>query len=303
MEKRVHEPAALLEYLCANWPEVKRTRLKQWLKHQAVSVNGRPVTQFDHPLAAGDRVTVGDGTHSAPKTQLPGGLNILFEDSSVVVVEKPAGLLSMATAAETEKTAYALLSEHYQRAHHQGRQRVYIVHRLDRETSGLMVVARTLEAKRALQSQWDTFEKRYEAICEGRLAPDAGTWESDLDESNPYKVHTASRSGPTTRHAITHFRVLQRTALRTLVELTLATGRRHQIRVHLAQAGHPIIGDEKYGATTNPARRLGLHAVSLRFTHPVTGKEIHLSSPLPKELVRLLAHRSSKPKTPKPRSR
>lgn len=293
----VTEPAPLLPFLFATWPEIKRTQMKQWLKFQAVTVNGRAVTRFDHPLAAGDTVALRTGRFAAPKAALPGGLKIVYEDPAVVVIDKPPGLLSMATPAEPEKTVCALLNDHYRRGHDQGGDRVLIVHRLDRETSGLMVLARTHEARAALQAHWDSFEKRYEAVCEGRLEPDTGTFESDLDESNPYKVHTAPRPSELTRHAITHFRVLSRSKTRTLVELTLATGRRHQIRVHLAQAGHPIIGDEKYGATTNPARRLGLHAVALTFTHPTTGKSIRLTSPLPKELARLFE--SGKPATRK----
>jgi 23S rRNA pseudouridine1911/1915/1917 synthase len=296
----VTAPSALLPFLFATWPEVKRTQMKQWLKHQAVVVNGRPVAQFDHPLQPGDVVSLRTGKFATPKAELPGGLLIAYEDPSLVVVDKPAGLLSMATPAEPEKTTLALLTQHYRQGRDQGRERVYIVHRLDRETSGLMVLARTPEAKKALQAQWDTFEKRYEAVCEGRMEADAGTFESHLDESNPYKVHVAPRASELTRHAVTHYRVLQRTKSRTLVELTLATGRRHQIRVQLAKAGHPIVGDEKYGAATDPAKRLGLHAVALRFVHPLTGKEIRLTSPLPKPLAKLIGP-PDKPKPDKPK--
>jgi len=291
----VAAPAELLPFLSATWPEVKRTQMKMWLKHQAVLVNDRPVTQFNHPLAAGDVVALRTGKFAAPKAELPGGMKIVYEDSAIVVIDKPAGLLSMATPAEPEKTAYALLTDYYRRGQDQGRERVFIVHRLDRETSGLMLLAKTAEAKASLQTRWDSFEKRYEAVCEGRMKSDTGTFASDLDESNPYKVHTAPHASEMTRHAVTHYRVITRTPFRTLVELTLATGRRHQIRVHLSQAGHPIIGDEKYGAKSNPAKRLGLHAVSLRFTHPVTRQDIHLTSPLPKELAKLFAPKSSRP--------
>jgi len=293
----VAAPAELLPFLSATWPEVKRTQMKLWLKHQSVLVNDRPVTQFNHPLVPGDVVALRTGKFATPKAELPGGLKIVYEDSAIVVIDKPAGLLSMATPAEPEKTAYAMLTDYFRRGQDQGRERVFIVHRLDRETSGLMLLAKTAEAKASLQTRWDSFEKRYEAVCEGRMKEDAGTFESDLDESNPYKVHTAPRASELTRHAVTHFRVIKRTPFRTLVELTLDTGRRHQIRVHLSQAGHPIIGDEKYGATSNPAKRLGLHAVALRFTHPVTKKDIRLTSPLPKELAQLFAPKKA-PATP-----
>ena len=134
------------------------------------------------------------------------------------------------------------------------RERVWIVHRLDRETSGIMVFAKTPEAKSALQTNWDKAVKRYQAVAEGLLPSDRGTFRSWLDEANPFKVFSVQRN-PQTRHAVTHYRVLKRNKGRTLVELTLETGRRHQIRVHLADAGCPIVGDAKYGAKTDPAKR------------------------------------------------
>ena len=167
------------------------------------------------------------------------------------------------------------------------KERVWIVHRLDRETSGLMIFAKTPESKEILQSRWDDAEKRYEAVVEGRLRETRGIFESDLDETNPFKVFSVARN-ENTRHAVTHFRVLATTAHRSLVELTLETGRRHQIRVQLSDAGCPIVGDKKYGAVSNPAKRLGLHSSALRFPHPVTGKDMVFACPLPKELARLV---------------
>src|SRR5581483_8845378 len=159
--------------------------------------------------------------------------------------------------------------------------------RLDRETSGVMVFAKTPEAKTALQSGWDKAEKRYQAVVEGSLPNDKGIFRSWLDETSPFKVLSVPQ-GPTTRHAVTHYRVVKRNRGRTLVELTLETGRRHQIRVHLADAGCPVVGYSKYGAKTNPAKRLGLHAWTLRFLHPVTNLEMRFESALPGELARLV---------------
>ena len=150
-----------------------------------------------------------------------------------------------------------------------------------------MIFAKTAEAKQTLQTGWDQVVKKYEAVVEGNLPKDQGTFESHLNETNPFRVYSAPHSSET-RHAITHFRVVARGKKRTLVELTLETGRRHQIRVHLADVGCPIIGDEKYGAKTNPAHRLGLHACGLKFQHPVTKKEMSFESPLPRELARLV---------------
>ena len=161
-------------------------------------------------------------------------------------------------------------------------------HRLDRETSGLMIFAKNEPAKVALQEGWDTVEKKYFAVIEGAPPGDAGKFDSHLDESNPLKVYPAKEEGPETRHAITHYRVTKKGSATTLVELTLETGRRHQIRVQLAEAGCPIVGDKKYGAQTNPIKRIALHATSLRFLHPVTREEMRFDSPLPGDLGRLV---------------
>jgi len=283
----VDQPAELLAYLFAAWPDLKKTQIRQWLKHQAVMVNGQPTSQFNHPLAPGDEVTIRTGKFAAPKTVLGGGMKIYFEDTAIVVIEKPSGLLSIASEAEQEKTAYRLLTDYVRHGNPMSKNRVWIVHRLDRETSGLMVFAKTAQAKEILQSTWEEAEKRYQAIVEGKLPAEKGTMESDLDESNPFKVFSVNASAET-RHAVTHYKVITRGARLTLVELTLETGRRHQIRVQLADLRCPIIGDEKYGARSNPAKRLGLHSCALAFKHPVTRKGMEFASPLPKELGRLV---------------
>lgn len=284
----VQKPAELLAYLFATWPEVKRKQVRTWLKFQAVTVNGRPVTQFDQRLLPGDVVAVRSDRFAVPKTLLSSGMKVFFEDASLIVIDKPENLLSVASEAEPEKTAYFQLTNYLRQDRGHARDRVWIVHRLDRETSGLMVFAKTAETKQILQAGWDDTEKRYEAVVEGTMRPDSGILEADLDETNPFKVYSAAPSAQT-RHAVTNYKVLTRSARRTLVELTLVTGRRHQIRVHLADAGCPIIGDKKYGARTDPVKRLALHACALRFPHPVTKKELRFTSPLPKELARLMS--------------
>ena len=250
-------------------------------------VNDRPITQFDHPLYPGDVVSIRTDRFAAPRSVLACGITVHYEDADIIVINKPDNLLSIASEAEQEKTAYFQLTDYLRQGQQKARERVWIVHRLDRETSGLMVFAKTAQAKETLQAGWDKAEKRYEAVVEGRLPEDSGTMESDLNETNPFKVFS---SPPTefTRHAITHYRVLARKPTRTLVELTLETGRRHQIRVQLADLGHPIVGDEKYKAKTDPAKRLGLHSSFLRFPHPETGKEMSFTSPLPKKLASLV---------------
>lgn len=281
------KPAKLLEFLFAHWPEAKRTKVRNWLKFQAVLVNGRPVTQFDHPLNPGDTVTVRTDRKAIPKTLIGSGIKVHFEDESLLVIDKPENLLSIACDAEQEETAYFQLTAYVRRGRHQGRERVWIIHRLDRETSGLMVFAKTFEIKTALQENWPAVEKGYEAVVEGSLRSEEGVFESDLDESNPFRVRIAPPTS-LTRHAVTRYRVIKRGKGRTLVELKLETGRRHQIRVQLSNAGHPIVGDAKYHAKSDPANRLGLHASFLRFRHPKSGKGLTFESPLPKELARLV---------------
>ena len=284
---KVKQAGPLLASLFLAWPGEKKKQIRTWLKFQAITVNGRPVSRFDHALKPGDQVAVRTDRFATPKTRLSSGLKIYFEDAHLLVVEKPEGLLSISSPAEPEKTAYFQLTEYLRHKHPRSRERVWIVHRLDRETSGLMVFAKTAPAKEVLQSHWDKFEKKYEAVVEGRMPKESGKLESDLDESNPHHVAVRPKSAQT-RHAITHYRVIKAGPLRSLVELTLETGRRHQIRVQLAHVGCPVVGDQKYGAKGNPAGRLGLHACSLRFCHPVTGDELRFTSPLPKPLNRLI---------------
>jgi 23S rRNA pseudouridine1911/1915/1917 synthase len=285
--RTVEQPAELLSYLFAAWPTAKKKQVRTWLKHQAVVVNGRVVTQFNHPLKPGDIVAIRSDRFAVPGTVVGDDIRICFEDAALLVVDKPPDLLTIASEAEQEKTVYFQLTEYLRGNDVHSRERVWIVHRLDRETSGIMVFAKTPQAKGLLQTGWDQAEKRYQAVVEGRLPSDQGTFRSYLDETNPFQVFSVPRS-PTTRHAVTHYRVLQRGKNRTLVELTLETGRRHQIRVHLAEAGCPIVGDKKYGAKTNPAKRLGLHSWSLRLLHPVSGEEHRFESELPTELARLV---------------
>lgn len=288
----VEHPAELLAFLFACCPEVKKTKVRQWLKHGSVHVNGQSVTRFDHALQAGDVVSIRVQGEGRARGLLPSGMQVLFEDASLIVIEKPENLLSMASAGERDKTAYACLTDYVRRGKPhsgkpQGSERVWIVHRLDRETSGLMVFAKTESAKRTLQGDWHKADKRYLAVVEGSPPAEQGTLQSHLNENGPFKVYSVAPS-KRTRHAVTHYRVVKRNASRTLLELTLETGRRNQIRVHLADAECPIVGDRKYGARTNPARRLGLHASVLQFEHPLSGELLVFESPLPPTLARLV---------------
>lgn len=283
----VTESSELLPFLFASQPEVKRTKVRQWLKFGSVLVNGVATTKYNTPLKPGDVVSIRSVKATREESLLPQGMKVFFEDEHLIVVHKPHNLLTIASEAEREETAYAYLTDYVKRGKERSRERIWIVHRLDRETSGLMVFAKTAEAKETLQGNWEDAEKRYLAVIEGSLRDEKGTIHTHLDENSPYKVYTAP-SSERTREAITHFVVLKKGQNRSLVELTLQTGRRHQIRVQLSGMGCPIIGDEKYEAKTDPARRLGLHSYKLSIPHPVTGEMMHFEDPLPLDLVRLV---------------
>jgi 23S rRNA pseudouridine1911/1915/1917 synthase len=285
--RTVDQPAPLLAWLFTAWPEAKRNTVRDWLGNRHVAVNGRVVSQFDHALQSGDRVEIRAKPQAAPDTRLAGGILVRHEDDAVIVIEKPEGLRSIASEAERDATAYAQLTEHVRRGNPRSRERVWIVHRLDQETSGLMVFARTERVKQALQENWDAAVKKYRAVVEGAPPRETGVLVSHLDEADRFRVRTAPES-TATRRAVTRYRLEKRGEKGALLELELETGRRHQIRVQLAEAGCPIVGDKRYGAQTNPIKRVALHASELRFPHPAGGREMKFISPLPGEFGRLL---------------
>jgi 23S rRNA pseudouridine1911/1915/1917 synthase len=248
--------------------------VKQWLERGRVRVNGTVVRRGDVAVGAGDRVELG----TPPVASIPAPLRLVHEDDEIVVIDKPPGLLTIADLSERERTAYRLLRD-WMDARDAGR--VFIVHRLDRETSGLLVVARTPRAKAMLQEQFRarTPERVYVARVQGRVREDAGTLTSRLTEDRSLRVRPTrdTRQG---REAITRYRVLARDEDATVVELTLVTGRRGQIRAQLAALGHPIVGDHAYGSRGDPLRRVCLHATRLGFTHP-DGRRVVFDSPPP----------------------
>jgi 23S rRNA pseudouridine1911/1915/1917 synthase len=261
--------------LRALYPATSGRRLKGWLEQGRVRVNGAVVRRGDVALAAGDRVELG----APPPPSLPPPLGLVHEDAALLVVDKPAGLLTIADASERERTAYRMLRD-WLDARQAGR--VFVVHRLDRETSGLVVFARTGAAKEALQAQFRarTAERIYLARVEGAMREPAGTLTARLVEDRSLRVRAVERGGQG-RAAITRYRVVGRGTDETLVELTLVTGRRGQIRAQLAALGHPIVGDRAYGSRRDPLRRLALHATRLGFVHPGGGRVVFESSPPP----------------------
>ncbi len=285
----VTRPGRLLETLYEAFPESPRGRLKQALRHALVSVNGAPATRHDHPVAPGDRIEVaGAPPASVRKTAAHTPFPIVHEDDTLLVIDKPAGLLTMATDEEKERTAYHALTDYVRAATRDPEARIFIVHRLDREVSGLCLFARTESAKRALQDGWEEVEKRYFAIVSGRLDPPEGEIRSRLAEDERSLRVFSTRRRPDSKAAVTRYRTVRAAGRYSLLEIHLVTGRKNQIRVHLQDLGHPIVGDRKYGHPADPAGRIALHACALSFDHPVSGDRIMLTRPLPRALEALV---------------
>ncbi|AMV72940.1 hypothetical protein JCM30471_35840 [Desulfuromonas carbonis] len=220
-----------------------------------------------------------------PKLRRPGGMEILYEDRDILVVVKPAGLLTIGSEREKRRTAHYLLNDYVRKGDPKSRHRVFVVHRLDQETSGLLLFARSEAVKTFLQQDWETTEKHYVAVVHGAVSPAAGTISSCLAENRAQRVYSTTEPGQG-KLAHTAYRVLQQGRGCSLLDIHLLTGRKHQIRVHFAELGHPLVGDRKYGADSAP--RLALHARSLTFTHPGNGRLLSFDTGIPEELVRLL---------------
>ncbi len=215
------------------------------------------------------------------------GLTILHEDRDIIVVNKEPGLLTIATDAVRERTAYALLTDYVRKGVAKSRERVFIVHRLDRETSGVLVLARTPDAKRYLQGNWDTAEKRYVAVVHGHLDKAEGEIRSYLTESAALRVYSTPHADKG-KLAHTGYRVIQTSGPYSIVSVQLFTGRKHQIRVHLAEQGHPVVGDRKYGKAGDSHKLLALHAQRLTISHPFSGERMCFVAPEPPHIARWL---------------
>jgi RluA family pseudouridine synthase len=228
--------------------------------------------------------------HSGPSGKLlPGGLAILHEDRDLIVVDKPPGLLTISTDKEKSRTAYFILTDYVRKGVAKSRNRIFIVHRLDRETSGILLFAKSEAAKFRLQSQWQDTEKKYLAVVHGRCEKRAETITTYLAENQAHGVYTTNdaRKG---KLAHTAYKVLKQTRDFSLLEVELLTGRKHQIRVHLAAIGHPVVGDPRYGKERKARDRLALHAKSISFAHPFSGEPLSFDTKVPAYFTALVGH-------------
>ena len=275
---QVTEPMPLLEFLISVMPQRKRTAIKSLLAHNQVAVNGTPEKQFDTQLRPGQEVKVNLSREF--KVFYNRRLKLVYEDDDIIVVNKGYGLLSMGNDKVKEGTTYTILRDYLK--WQDPRNKLFIVHRLDRDTSGLMVFAKSIEAKENLQHNWNNMvlSRKYLAVVEGRPDPAEGIVKSYLAENSRYEVYSTDNPDEG-QLAITRYRTLKSRNGYSLMEVELDTGRKNQIRVHMKDLGHPITGDRRYGAGSSPIHRMALHAQTLRFVHPITRKDMNFTTPTP----------------------
>jgi RluA family pseudouridine synthase len=274
----VSEPQALLDALAALFPESSKSTLRQMLQTGRVRVNGEVEKNAKRELEPEDAVDVAE---KAVHRNLPEGLTVLHEDADVIVVFKAHGILTVPTERERDTTVQAYLNAYL--GQNKGKERIQVVHRLDRETSGVLVFAKNAFAREQLKEQFaaHTTERLYVALVEGVMDPEEGTFRSYLREMRDLKMVSVDVH-PDAKFAVTHYRTVETNGRYSLLEVKLETGRKNQIRAHLSESGHPVVGDRMYGSEINPIGRLGLHAKLLGFDHPVTRKHLVFTAPVPK---------------------
>ncbi len=217
-------------------------------------------------------------------------LDIIYEDKFIIVVNKPSHLLTIATSKEKERTLYHKVLEYEKKKNKNNK--IFVVHRLDKDTSGLVLFAKDEKTKKVLQDNWDKVKRKYIAVVEGKVKKKSATIKSYLKENNNFVTYsTSDKNG---KLAITKYILLSTSKAYSLLDIEIFTGRKNQIRVHMNDQGHPIIGDKKYGAKTNPLKRLGLHAYYLEFTHPITKNLIVLETKYPEQFVNMFSKKNQK---------
>ena len=273
----VSQEQPLLEFLLENVKQ-SRTKIKATLQGRGIKVDGKTVTQFDFTLRPGMKVAVSRSKRNQQEFKNR-YVKIVYEDRWIIVIEKNIGILSMA-AGHSSLNVKSVLDDYFKKS----RQKctAHVVHRLDRDTSGLMIYAKDIDTEQALEHDWHNivYDRRYVAVLSGEMEEDQGTMQSWLKDNKAYITYSSPVDNGG-KLAISHFSVLDRTTEHSLVEFKLETGRKHQIRVHAADMGHPVCGDPKYGNGDDPIHRLCLHAWLLCFYHPVTGEPMEFETPVP----------------------
>lgn len=275
---QVYKETPLLEFLYEKIKKDSRNNIKRYLTNHQVLVNGVMTTQFDFLLVKEDVVQI-SRQRILEKQKSSQKIDILYEDEELIVINKPSGLLSIESDNEKNNTAYSFLMEHVQKK--DKKSRIFSVHRIDKDTSGVLMVAKNENIRNILQHQWQKIvtKREYIAVCEGIFKEKKGTIQSYLRENINHLMYSSSNKDG--QFSITHYQVLKENASYSLVDVSIDTGRKNQIRVHMGDLGHKVVGDSKYGPVKDPLHRLGLHAYKLEFVHPIKNKKMCFTAPIP----------------------
>ena len=282
-EHIVREETTLMDFLLKELSGISRNRAKDILVGHGITVDRRNTTRYDEPLHPGQVVRV--SKHKRSNMLLNKYVKIVYEDKDLIVIEKSEGILSMPATAK-QYSAKQVLDEYFQKRHFKCT--AHTVHRLDRETSGLMMYAKNREIAQILEDNWHdiVFDRRYVAVVSGQMEREGGTIESWLKDNKAYITYSSPEDPGGGKYAITHYHTLKTTPRCSLVELKLETGRKNQISVHMQDIGHPVLGDRKYGDGNDPIGRLCLHAYRLDFYHPRTGEVMNFETPFPRDFMK-----------------
>lgn len=286
----VKAPAPLLEFLFAHITNDSKNNIKKLLSRRQVLVNGAPITQFDFMLAKEDVVEI--SSVSVQIIDPPKGkktyLDIIYEDEDFLVINKPSGLLSVPSDVEKSVTAYRLMMDYV--SSKDKHNRVYILHRIDKETSGVLVACKSEVVRDKLQKNWNdnVLSRGYYAIVEGILENKEGDFQSWLRKAESTNLMYSAKKPGDGKLSITHYRVVKENKDFSLLDVHIDSGRKNQIRVHMKDLGHNVVGDATYGATTDPIQRLGLHAYELSFKNPINKKVMTFKAKMPPEFIELM---------------
>ena len=283
IEFTVNKPMSLLDFIMESMKGISRNKAKDILTGHGITVDRKSGSQYNYELRPGMVVRV--SKHKRNNELKNKYVKIVYEDKDLIVIEKSAGILSM-PAVTQQFSIKTVLDEYFTRRHFKCT--AHVVHRLDRDTSGLMMYAKNIEVQRILEEHWQEIvtDRRYVAVVSGKMEKEGGTISSWLKDNKAYVTY----SSPTDnggKYAVTHFHTLDARERYSLVELKLETGRKNQIRVHMQDIGHPVVGDSKYGNGSDPIGRLGLHAYRLNFYHPITGEPMEFETPFPTLFTKL----------------
>lgn len=283
IELPVREPQELMEFMLKQMSGISKNRVKNLLTGHAVTVDRKLITQYNYMLNVGEMVRI--SRHKRSTELINKYIKIIYEDKDIIVIEKQPGILSMASS-PNQFCVKTILDEYFRKRHFKCT--AHVVHRLDRETSGLMIYAKSIEMEQILEHDWHdiVYDRRYVAVLCGQMEQEGGTIHSWLKDNKAFITY----SSPTDnggKEAITHYHLLQKNKDYSLVEMRLETGRKNQIRVHMKDLGFSVAGDTKYGNGRNPIGRLALHAYRLNFYHPRTGEPLTFETPFPTSFKKL----------------